>query len=359
MGRVTARWIGVLAAVLSGAAVPRAAAQELTDPPVTHPAFPNFHLGVFGNIDFVASPAEDETSGFRNGALDLFATSQLSDRWSGLIELLFSNTSGGLVTSLERIQIAYDHSDALRLSAGRLHNPLVHWNVVHHHGVFLQTPITKPAMTEGESARGLWPVHFVGAMVTGRFANLLGVTYTLGAGNGRGATLGEIQVGADRNEHKALIAGIGISPAGAVGLELSVTGYWDRVPAPDGEIRERDITVSGSYVARGYELRSEWGRLEHEIAGGDDFQTTGWYVLLARRLPGALENIRPYVLLDRLEAAGGLAFLEDAPDQSSFAAGARWDVDPAVALKADVRSQRIGGGAREALVRLQLAFALN
>src|SRR5690606_19515695 len=127
MGRLMGACATLLTLVSSAAT-----AQELTDPPLARPVFPNFHLGVFGNIDFVVAPPENETVGFRNGALDLFATSQLSERWSGLIELLFSNTSGGLVTSLERIQIAYDHADELRLSAGRLHNPLIHWNIVHH-----------------------------------------------------------------------------------------------------------------------------------------------------------------------------------------------------------------------------------
>src|SRR5690606_23409084 len=140
---------------------------------------------------------------------------------------------------------------------------------------------------------------------------------------------------------------------------LSVSGYWDRIPAEAGEISERDIAVAGSYVARGYDLRGEWSRMHHETEDGSDYTTTGWYVLVSRSLSGRLESVRPYLMLDRLEVADGLSYFGSAQDQSSFTAGARWDVDPAVALKADVRSQRIGVREREVIARLQIAFALN
>jgi hypothetical protein len=348
-------FVTVLFAILCSTSwVAPTAAQD----PITGVRYPNFHLGVFGNVDFIAIPPESGRTGFRNGALDLFATSQVSERFSGLVELVFETLDGSLVTDLERYQISFDHSDMLRLTAGRVHNPLVRWNVTQHHGTFLQTPIDKPGMTEWEDVPGLWPVHFVGVIASGRFNNALGLSYTAGVGNGRGSILDEIQTADDRNDHKALLGGVGISPPSVVGLDLSVTAYLDRIPAESGEIDETDFTISGSYVARGYELRSEWSRMSHETAA-QTFKTTGWYVLLSRHLPGSLENVRPYVMIDRLDVDESFEFLEGAVDQSNWIIGARYDVDASIALKADYRSQKFGTTEREGLLRFQLSFSLN
>lgn len=335
-------------------------AQEPLEPPHALVQYPVFHLGLFGNVDYTAVAAGGDNAGFRNGGLDLFVTSQLSDRWSGLVEMLFETSGGALVTDLERIQLNFDHSDELRVTAGRIHSPVARWNLSIHHGVFLQTPIDRPALTAGEDAPGAFPVHFVGLIVSGRFRKAGGLTYTAGIGNGRGPTLEQVQTTRDANDHKAVLLGIGVSPAAALGLDVSVTGYLDRIPTEDGAIDERDVTLSASYVAHGFELRGEWGRLSHELeADGATHRTTGWYVLAARSLPGRLERVRPYAMVDRLHVADDFTYFGRLVDRSAWMAGVRWDADAAVALKAEVRSQRVGAGDRDALLRFQLAFALN
>jgi hypothetical protein len=348
--------------VLACAGLPAAAQAQELGIEEQHPVmtFPAFHLGLFGNVDYVAMAAAGDNSGFRNGGLDLFVTSQLSERWSGLVEMLFEAAGGTLITDLERIQVNYDHSDELRLTAGRIHSPLARWNLSIHHGVFLQTPIDRPAMTVGEDAPGVFPIHFVGLLASGRLVQFGGITYTAGIGNGRAPVLEQVQITRDANEHKAIIVGLGISPPAVVGLDVSVTGYIDRIPAETGAIDERDFTLSASYLARGWELRGEWGRMHHEPAGSNvDYDTDGWYLLMSRGLPGNFETVRPYVMVDRLEVPAGFEFFERVRDRSAWMAGLRWDADPAVALKVDYRSQRIGGGERDGLVRLQLAFSLN
>ena len=350
----------VSASLLALLSASGAAAQEEPDIPLTTVQYPVFHLGLFGNVDYTAVAAAGDNSGFRNGGLDLFVTSQLSDRWSGLVELLFETSGGALVTDLERIQLNYDHSDELRVTAGRIHSPLARWNLSIHHGVFLQTPIDRPAMTAGEDSPGLFPIHFVGVLVSGRFRRLSGLTYAAGIGNGRGTALEQVQTARDANDHKAVLLGMGIAPPGIIGLDLSVTGYLDRVPAASGPIDERDVTVSASYVAHGLELRGEWGRMRHESENdGATHRTTGWYVLASRSLPGGLEMVRPYVMVDRLRVPDAFEFFSRVPDRSAWMAGVRWDPDPAVALKGEFRSQRIGAGDRDGLIRFQLAFALN
>jgi hypothetical protein len=64
-------------------------------------------------------------------------------------------------------------------------------------------------------------------------------------------------------------------------------------------------------------------------------------------------------MVDRLRVADDFAYFSRLADRSAWMAGVRWDADAAVALKAEVRSQRVGGGERDGLLRFQLAFALN
>ena len=312
----------------------------------------------FGDVNYLASAPDGEFGGFQNGALDLFATSRLSDRWSALAELVFETDGNSLATDLERFQFTFEQSDALRLSAGRMHNPFLRWPITNHHGLYNQTPIDRPIIARWEDAPGLWPTHFVGLMAHGRFPDALGFSYELGIGNGRGRILDEIQVGADRNGQRAVVASVGVSPDAIPGLGAYVSGYFDRIPADSGSLRERDVTASASYVRGDIELRGEWSRMGHEPVGSDStYRTVGWYLLAAYRLSERLARVKPYLLIEGLDAAKGEAFLEGAANEDAWAAGLRWDPNQWVALKADYRSRKIEGSNRDGVVRAQLAVS--
>ena len=47
---------------------------------------------------------------------------------------------------LERFQIGYELVPDTLIWAGRFHQPASAWNVEHHHGRYLQTSITRPAV---------------------------------------------------------------------------------------------------------------------------------------------------------------------------------------------------------------------
>lgn len=309
----------------------------------------------FGDINYVATAPDGARSGFVNGAFDLFATSRLGDHWSALAELVFEVSDDGLATDLERFQFTYEHSDAFRVSGGRVHNPLLRWPITFHHGVFNQTPIDRPIIARWEDEPGLWPMHFVGALAQGRFRGALGPSYAVGVGNGRGDHLDAVQVGGDRNNNRAVVASFGVSPDAAPGLSLFVSGYFDHIPAPE-TLRERDFTLSGSYLRGDVELRGEWSRMQHTgDQSGTEYDTTGWYALFVYRLPPNLGGLKPYLMVEGLNVPEGEVFLEGAQDEDAWAAGARWDVNRWVALKADYRSRRLQHTDRFGTVRVQLA----
>lgn len=313
-------------------------------------------LSLFGNVDFVAAGEAGDGSGFESGALDLFFTSQLGPRWSALVELVLeTGEDDEVVVDPERFRIAYDHSDLLRLEFGRMHNSLVRWNVEQHHGVYLQTSVSKPLLTEWEDDHGLWPVHVVGARISGTAHRAAGLHYEVTVANGRGETLDDIQVGGDANDDKAMVVSLGVAPPSWRGLRLTATGYFDDVPAPT-LLSEDAYALALSYVEHGVEVRSEWSRIDHRSkATGERYRTTGAYALLSYRLPRLAVELRPYILHERLDVAEDDPYFAGAEDVEAISVGLRWDARPGVAVKAELRSEEVGAADRDENVRLQIA----
>jgi hypothetical protein len=76
-------------------------------------------------------------------------------------EYLLSDHEG----DLERFQLGWQLSDDTVLWIGRFHQPTSVWNHDHHHGQYLQTSITRPAIDEWEDLGGVLPQHFTGALL--------------------------------------------------------------------------------------------------------------------------------------------------------------------------------------------------
>jgi hypothetical protein len=76
-------------------------------------------------------------------------------------EYLLSDHEG----DLERLQLGWQMSDDTILWIGRFHQPTSVWNHDHHHGQYLQTSITRPAIDEWEDIGGVLPQHFTGALL--------------------------------------------------------------------------------------------------------------------------------------------------------------------------------------------------
>jgi hypothetical protein len=66
---------------------------------------------------------------------------------------------------LERFQLGWQASQDTVIWIGRYHQPTSVWNHDHHHGQYLQTSITRPAIDEWEDLGGILPQHFTGALI--------------------------------------------------------------------------------------------------------------------------------------------------------------------------------------------------
>ncbi|MDB6085903.1 MAG: hypothetical protein JWN43_3784 [Gammaproteobacteria bacterium] len=85
---------------------------------------------------------------------------------------------------LERFQVGYEFVPDTVLWLGRFHQPASAWNTEHHHGRYLQTAITRPAIESWEDQEGLIPQHITGALLESRrpLGSEAGIQFSAGAG---------------------------------------------------------------------------------------------------------------------------------------------------------------------------------
>lgn len=315
-------------------------------------------IGGFADVNLVSSNRQGTS--VQLSELDVYATGHFSENWSAQIEAIAvkdAEVSTLAEPILERFYLGYARSDAFRLEFGQIHTGIVQWNEREHRSRFLQTPMDVPGIARREDRDGAWPLHLVGVWVSGRLNDRLGLTYGAGVGNGRGRDRGDIANFSLHHPARAQLLVLGIAPESLREWSFSAAAYFDHIPAST-PLRERDLTLSTSFVRGNHELRAEWSVMHHELMNGQaKFSSRGWYVLLSERLRGRWRATRPYLLIDRLNLDQREEYLGGAANEQAVAIGLRWDPLRWFTWKTDFRSQNSQDGGREHLVRMQLAFS--
>jgi len=150
----------------------------------------NQNLAVINPFDpGVTTPStEGGNSTFALGIMDLFITSQISQKFSYLTEMGFEADplSNGIGVDLERAQLSFTPNDKFSLSVGRTHAMLGYYNTAFHHGTWFQTTIDRPHIFEFEDSGGPLPIHNVGVAAMGKLpSGKLGLHWFAEAGNGK------------------------------------------------------------------------------------------------------------------------------------------------------------------------------
>ena len=68
-------------------------------------------------------------------------------------------------SELERFQLGWQLEEETIGWLGRFHSPARYWNSVYHHGLYLQTSITRPLVEKFEDEGGILPAHVTGLML--------------------------------------------------------------------------------------------------------------------------------------------------------------------------------------------------
>ncbi len=118
------------------------------------------------------------------------------DSW-GIADLVFAASRGRWRTlgefnlgvheaDMERFQVGFEPVPDTLIWLGRFHQPGSAWNNELHHGHYLQTAITRPAIEAWEDEEGLIPQHLTGTLLESRrpLGAVAGLQVSLGAGYG-------------------------------------------------------------------------------------------------------------------------------------------------------------------------------
>lgn len=297
----------------------------------------------FADVDYVETdrPIDD---GFFLGQLVGHAAAGLSEHVTFFSEVSATARPDEYRIEVERLILRYDFSDAFKVSAGRYHTPINYWNTAFHHGLWLQTTVSRPEMIRFGSR--FQPVHFIGLQVEGAFpATSVGLGYALGLGNGRSDDIARGGDRGDVNEHRAWLGQVYARPPSLFGLQAGAAFYVDRV-TPEADVAEavdeRIFSAHLAWLRESPEFIGEYAHIIHDPEdGGGGHSSDAWYAQLAYRLPEPAADWKPYARYERITVP------EDDPVFSPFdleyeggMAGVRYDFTSLAALKVEYRREK-------------------
>jgi hypothetical protein len=296
----------------------------------------------FADINYVETERR-VNEGFVLGQLAGHVSTGLSERLTFFGEVSATARPDEYRIEVERLILRYDFSDQFKLSGGRYHNPISYWNTAFHHGLWLQTSVSRPEMIKFGSR--VLPVHFVGLQVEGGLPlSALGLGYAAGVGNGRGDEIARGGDAGDANQHRALLGTVYVRPAQVSGLQAGGAFYVDKAAAEAFDVDEQIFSAHVALTRERPEILGEYARIRHEPDGdGETTDTDAWYLQAAYRLPLPIDAFKPYARVERI------AVEDDDPlfapfdlDYRAFLAGVRYDFASLAAFKLEYRDERFG-----------------
>src|SRR6266516_4492584 len=235
------------------------------------------------------------TTAFSLGQVNLFVTSDVSDKFKFLSEVVFEAGNDNVFgVDIERMLLTYSFSDYLNVSVGRYHTAIGYYNTAYHHITWFQTATGRPFLFAFEDQGGILPIHNVGASITGKVpSGSLGLHYVAEIGNGRAYRTSEpVQNTVDDNTHKALNFAIFARPEAIRGLQVGFSAYRDLLtPAAPLAIDETILAAHAVYTGLDFEWLNEALLIRNAPRGMPRvFNTPGFYSQISRRF----RSYRPY-----------------------------------------------------------------
>jgi hypothetical protein len=233
---------------------------------------------------------------FQIGEIDLYLTSQLSQKISFLAELIVgSDATNTFGWDVERFLVTYKQNSYFQIAGGRFHTSIGYYSTTFHHGTWFQTATGRPFMYFFEDSGGLLPVHTVGATATGIVPKTgkLNLHWVAEGGNGRSSDPAACPVQnflSDRN-HKAFNAALYVVPEWVPGLQVGGSFYVDKLYPPGAASVTQNI--SSAYAVfnnSNWEFLNEAVLLTNTVQNGPTYHTPLMYTQVSR----AFGRYRPY-----------------------------------------------------------------
>ncbi len=310
--------------------------ERSTEHAMAMPEGPGLHMRGYTDVTFHGSNQKGTTTSFTLGQLNLFITSNLSEKWKFLSEIVFEAGEGNAFgVDVERLLLQYSHSDYLNVSVGRYHTAIGYYNTAYHHSTWFQTATGRPFLFQFEDNGGILPIHNVGVSATGRIpSGGLGLHYVAEVGNGRASRspLSEaVQNVVDENNRKAVNFGLFVRPEAVRGLQTGFSVYRDVLtPGSAPKIGQTILAAHAVYVKPSFEWLNEVLVFRHAPRGAPQvFHIPGFYTQISRRFG----SYRPYFRYQYVNAPVNEPVFPDVGLRHGPSVGLRLDPTESVALK--------------------------
>jgi hypothetical protein len=306
----------------------------------------------FGDVNFHGDNyhppnGPGDKTAFTLGQLNLFVTSDISDKFKFLGEIVFEagpdniygvtrGTENSFGVDVERYLLTYSQNEYFNLSAGRYHTAIGYYNTAFHHSTWLQTTTGRPLLFEFEDRGGILPIHNVGLEAYGIIpSGSLGLHYVAEVGNGRESRSPlieePVQNIVDDSNSKAVNFELFARPIKIPGLQVGFSAYRDNlVPnTTPVAVGETILAAHAVYSTSNFEWLNEALVVRHTPEGGHTYQTPGWYSQISRRWG----QYRPYFRYQYINASPNEPIFPDIALRAGPSAGIRYDASESVALK--------------------------
>src|SRR2546429_58493 len=301
----------------------------------------------FGDINLHGDNQKGDTTSFTLGQLNLFVTSDISERFKVLSEIIFEGgpdniygvTTGQRNTfgvDVERFLVEYSHNDYFKLAAGRWHTAIGYYNTAYHHSTWFQTATDRPFLFNFEDRGGILPIHSVGLSASGLIpSGRLGLHYVAEVGNGRASrsplTDEPVQNVIDEQSHKAYNLALFARPEAIRGLQVGFSVYRDLLdPLNSPRISESILAAHAVFTRPSFEWLNEALVVRHSPLGlSRTFNTPGFYSQVSKQFG----SWRPYLRYQYVNGSDTEPVFPDVGLRHGPSAGLRYDASESVAVK--------------------------
>jgi len=314
----------------------------------------------FGDVSLHGDTGKGDTTSFTLGQLDLFITSDISEKFKFLSEVVFEAGDDNIFSvDLERYLLQFSPNDYFNLSAGRYHTAIGYYNTAYHHSTWLQTATGRPFLFQFEDDGGILPIHNVGVSATGMIpSGRLGLHYIAEVGNGRASSSPSaepVQNRVDEDNGKSVNLGFYFRPTGVPGLQAGVSVCHDGLrPTASPAISETIVAAHAVIIRPNFEWLNEALVIRHAPDGTSRvFDTPGFYTQISKRFG----SYRPYFRYQYVNAPDAEpVFFPQVGRQQGPSVGVRYDPSELVALKLQYDHTTLRGQPSTDGLNLQLGF---
>ena len=313
-----------------------------------------FEFSAFG--DTYLMDATNDTRHFGFGGLDMFVRHSIDPNTEALLEYVFENDGSSFVLDVERLYLKRKINDNLNIGAGRFHSPLGYWNNTYHHGVLLQSTVTRPSFLDFEDGdAAVLPTHAVGLDLTGKTGP---VGYEVSIANSTfldsSIVGGEIGIGnvGDYSDDKTIFAhltydiadvNLGLSLMNNSIVESSTGGF---VPQGDELIAQTVTALDARYSYDKLDVLGEYFMMTNDaqagVGDGKSHDATAYYLQLSYQVN---DQFRPTYRRESLsfDATDAYFTILGRSEYTANVVALRYELDESNAITLEYKKSDVAG----------------